>query len=78
MGTENSSKETRERAKNLAKDIGAYHVDLNMDTVVKVKICGTFSGCPLLLADANIGSHRPLYLCDELCTSVQGPRRYHS
>ncbi|GAD93546.1 glutamine-dependent NAD(+) synthetase [Paecilomyces variotii No. 5] len=35
MGTENSSKETRERAKNLAKDIGAYHVDLNMDTIVK-------------------------------------------
>lgn len=36
MGTENSSKQTRDRAKNLAKDIGAYHVDLNMDTLVKV------------------------------------------
>jgi NAD+ synthase (glutamine-hydrolysing) len=35
MGTENSSKETRERAKELANVIGAYHVDLNMDTVVK-------------------------------------------
>ncbi|KAJ9206288.1 hypothetical protein DTO021D3_9081 [Paecilomyces variotii] len=35
MGTENSSKQTRDRAKNLAKDIGAYHVDLNMDTLVK-------------------------------------------
>lgn len=34
MGTENSSKETRDRAKQLANDIGAYHVDLNMDTVV--------------------------------------------
>lgn len=35
MGTENSSKETRQRAKELAEVIGAYHVDLNMDTVVK-------------------------------------------
>ncbi len=35
MGTENSSKETRQRAKELADVIGAYHVDLNMDTLVK-------------------------------------------
>jgi NAD+ synthase (glutamine-hydrolysing) len=35
MGTENSSKETRQRAKRLAEAIGAYHVDLNMDTLVK-------------------------------------------
>ncbi|CED83047.1 glutamine-dependent nad synthetase with gat domain-containing protein [Phaffia rhodozyma] len=34
MGTENSSKDTRQRAKELASDIGSYHVDLNMDTVV--------------------------------------------
>ncbi|OWZ68719.1 NAD+ synthetase [Cryptococcus neoformans] len=34
MGTENSSSETRERAKNLANAIGSYHVDLNMDTAV--------------------------------------------
>ncbi|KAJ1740461.1 glutamine-dependent NAD(+) synthetase [Coemansia sp. RSA 989] len=34
MGTENSSKETRARAAHLAKAIGSYHVDLNMDTVV--------------------------------------------
>ncbi|KAI5838087.1 hypothetical protein DFP73DRAFT_565719 [Morchella snyderi] len=34
MGTENSSKETRQRAKELAEAIGAYHVDLNMDTIV--------------------------------------------
>ncbi|KAI9795215.1 MAG: glutamine-dependent NAD(+) synthetase [Piccolia ochrophora] len=34
MGTENSSADTRKRAKDLAKDIGAYHVDLNMDSVV--------------------------------------------
>jgi NAD+ synthase (glutamine-hydrolysing) len=50
MGTENSSKETRQRAKQLAKDIGrsehlhilslkpnwrfSYHTDLNMDTLV--------------------------------------------
>jgi NAD+ synthase (glutamine-hydrolysing) len=34
MGTENSSAETRKRAKDLATAIGAYHVDLNMDTAV--------------------------------------------
>lgn len=34
MGTTNSGKETRERAKNLAKHIGAVHTDLNMDSVV--------------------------------------------
>lgn len=34
MGTENSSKETQQRAKDLAEAIGAYHVDLNMDSVV--------------------------------------------
>ncbi|KAI8982532.1 hypothetical protein BDB01DRAFT_744138 [Pilobolus umbonatus] len=35
MGTENSSAETRKRAKDLAHVIGSYHTDLNMDTVVK-------------------------------------------
>ncbi|GAA6053129.1 hypothetical protein JCM3770_002867 [Rhodotorula araucariae] len=35
MGTQNSSKETRERAKALAGAIGAYHVDLNMDACVE-------------------------------------------
>ncbi|PWY86440.1 glutamine-dependent NAD(+) synthetase [Aspergillus sclerotioniger CBS 115572] len=34
MGTQNSSKETRDRAKRLAADIGAYHTDFNFDTVV--------------------------------------------
>lgn len=34
MGTENSSVETRTRAKDLAQAIGSYHIDLNMDTVV--------------------------------------------
>ncbi|KAM0749771.1 glutamine-dependent NAD synthetase with GAT domain-containing protein [Meredithblackwellia eburnea MCA 4105] len=34
MGTENSSIETRKRAKDLADAIGSYHVDLNMDTIV--------------------------------------------
>ena len=34
MGTSNSSKDTRLRAKNLARDIGAYHTDLNIDGVV--------------------------------------------
>jgi NAD+ synthase (glutamine-hydrolysing) len=34
MGTQNSSLETRDRAKRLAADIGSYHVDFNFDTVV--------------------------------------------
>ncbi|KIY45029.1 glutamine-dependent NAD(+) synthetase with GAT domain-containing protein [Fistulina hepatica ATCC 64428] len=34
MGTENSSAETRRRAKDLAEAIGSYHIDLNMDTCV--------------------------------------------
>ncbi|KAF7731462.1 glutamine-dependent NAD(+) synthetase [Apophysomyces ossiformis] len=42
MGTENSSKETRKRAADLAEAIGSYHLDLNMDTVVAA-IHGLFS-----------------------------------
>lgn len=38
MGTENSSKETRQRAKELANKIGSYHVDLNMDSAVNAMI----------------------------------------
>jgi NAD+ synthase (glutamine-hydrolysing) len=34
MGTQNSSADTRRRAKELAASIGSYHIDLNMDTVV--------------------------------------------
>lgn len=34
MGTKNSSSETRARAKALASDIGAYHVDMNIDSAV--------------------------------------------
>lgn len=35
MGTQNSSLETRQRAIDLSGALGAYHVDLNMDSVVK-------------------------------------------
>lgn len=38
MGTENSSKETRQRAKDLANEIGSYHVDLNMDKLVSAVV----------------------------------------
>lgn len=34
MGTVNSSKETRSRAKELSNVIGSYHIDMNMDTLV--------------------------------------------
>lgn len=34
MGSQHSSAETRGRAKALAADIGAYHIDMNIDTVV--------------------------------------------
>ena len=35
IGTENSSRETRKRAKHLAAQIGAHHLDINMDGLVK-------------------------------------------
>ncbi len=35
LGTENSSKETRQRAKDLATAIGAYHLSMDIDMVVK-------------------------------------------
>ena len=34
IGTENSSRETQKRAKHLAEQIGAYHLDINMDGLV--------------------------------------------
>ncbi|CCG84616.1 protein of unknown function [Taphrina deformans PYCC 5710] len=34
MGTVNSSNETRSRARDLASAMGAYHIDMNMDSVV--------------------------------------------
>ena len=34
MGTKNSSAETRQRAATLAAEVGAHHLDLNIDTVV--------------------------------------------
>ncbi|RKU24432.1 NAD(+) synthase [Candidatus Poribacteria bacterium] len=34
IGTENSSRETRKRAKQLAEEIGAHHLDINMDGLV--------------------------------------------
>ncbi|KAG9045932.1 glutamine-dependent NAD(+) synthetase [Tulasnella sp. UAMH 9824] len=34
MGTENSSSDTRGRARRLAEAIGSYHIDLNMDAIV--------------------------------------------
>ncbi|KAI8613527.1 hypothetical protein BC830DRAFT_1258240 [Chytriomyces sp. MP71] len=41
MGTSNSSDETKTRASRLAADIGAYHVNLNMDSVV-LAVLGVF------------------------------------
>ena len=34
IGTENSSRETRKRAKQLAEQIGSHHLDINMDGLV--------------------------------------------
>ncbi|KAK2725857.1 glutamine-dependent NAD(+) synthetase-like [Artemia franciscana] len=34
MGSENSSRETRERASDLARDIGSYHLNISIDTAV--------------------------------------------
>ncbi|EGW33512.1 glutamine-dependent NAD(+) synthetase [Spathaspora passalidarum NRRL Y-27907] len=38
MGTENSSAETRARAKALSQAIGSFHVDLNMDNLVSAVV----------------------------------------
>ena len=35
MGSENSSEETKNRAKNLAHQIGSYHLNINIDNAVK-------------------------------------------
>ncbi|XP_077613491.1 glutamine-dependent NAD(+) synthetase [Crocuta crocuta] len=42
MGSENSSRETRERAAELARQIGSHHVGLNIDPAVKA-VVGIFS-----------------------------------
>lgn len=38
MGTKNSSRATRRRAKQLAKEVGAYHLDINIDRVVSALV----------------------------------------
>ncbi len=38
MGTENSSRETRQRAETLAKEIGAHHLSIKIDLVVNALI----------------------------------------
>lgn len=43
MGTENSSQETRDRARELAEQIGSYHIDLNMDMPVNAIVTLTAS-----------------------------------
>lgn len=43
MGSKNSSRETRSRAKDLATAIGAYHIDIDIDKVTTA-IVGVFSG----------------------------------
>lgn len=43
MGTEkNSSRETRQRAKDLSKALNSYHIDLNIDTIVSA-VVGVFT-----------------------------------
>ena len=42
MGTVNSSAATRQRAASLAKQIGTYHLDINIDAVVSA-ILGVFT-----------------------------------
>mmetsp|Transcript_2496 Transcript_2496/g.3794 ORF Transcript_2496/g.3794 Transcript_2496/m.3794 type:complete len:245 (+) Transcript_2496:112-846(+) len=46
MGTTNSSKETRDRAKKLANEIGAYHLDISIDSIVSsmVELFTTITG----------------------------------
>ena len=44
MGTENSSAETRERAANLSKDIGSYHLGLFLLDFSTVKVIEFVAG----------------------------------
>lgn len=46
MGTKNSSRETRRRAKTLAAEVGAYHLDVRIDRVVSawLKLFETLTG----------------------------------
>jgi NAD+ synthase (glutamine-hydrolysing) len=43
MATENSSRQTRERAQKIAEQIGAYHLNVNIDVVVSAMVT-TFVG----------------------------------
>lgn len=38
MGTQNSSKETRDRSRKLSEYIGSYHIDFNFDTIITAMI----------------------------------------
>ncbi|XP_020274404.1 glutamine-dependent NAD(+) synthetase isoform X2 [Asparagus officinalis] len=38
MGTENSSEETRSRAKKLSDEIGSWHLDVNIDSIISALI----------------------------------------
>ncbi|GFR45622.1 hypothetical protein Agub_g7029, partial [Astrephomene gubernaculifera] len=53
MGTVNSSKETRERARLLCEQVGAYHLSLTIDSVVEA-VVGLF-------AAAVSGGRRPAF-----------------
>ena len=46
MGTDNSSQETKDRAANLARDIGSYHMGIVIDSAIKalLGIFSTFTG----------------------------------
>ena len=46
MGSENSSSDTRKRAKDLAQAIGAFHINIDIDTVTAAiaKLFSTWSG----------------------------------
>ncbi|KAK1258142.1 hypothetical protein QJS04_geneDACA021669 [Acorus gramineus] len=54
MGTENSSDATRNRAKNLAEEIGSWHLDVAIDSVVS----------SLLSLFQTLTGKRPLYKVD--------------
>ncbi|PKA59069.1 NAD+ synthase (glutamine-hydrolysing) [Apostasia shenzhenica] len=54
MGTENSSDATRARAKKLAEEIGSWHLDVNIDSVI----------CALLSLFQTLTGKRPRYKVD--------------
>ncbi|KIW80027.1 hypothetical protein Z517_06642 [Fonsecaea pedrosoi CBS 271.37] len=71
MGSKNSSKETRSRAAALAKAIGSYHIDLNIDGVVSAltTLFTTVTGFTPSFTSSNPSEGLALQYVNQTCGS---------